>query len=216
MYNITFSKNINKWQQSEVISYLIQICKMKQKIELYIISLWLLFLLIIVNRANISICIDGCHFIGFKKLFLDNVIPIIAFSFFLLGFVFYYRFKYTIAGGANLPVRIKKIENVNYEHLTFLTTYIIPLICFDLSQTRYALDLLILLVIIGAIYVKTNLFYANPTLALLGYHIYKVEIIDGDSLVYISREKLYENNWVNALKLDDKTYFVKLNNTHQS
>jgi len=188
---------------------------MRQKIELYIVSLWLLFLLIIVNRANVSIFFGDCNFIGFKKLFLDNVIPTIALTFFLLGFVFYNRFKYVIGGGTNLPVRIKKIESVNYEHLTFLTTYIIPLICFDLSQTRYAIDLLILLVIIGAIYVKTNLFYANPTLALLGYHIYKVELEDGNSLVYISRERLYANNWVNALKLDDKTYFVKLNNTHQ-
>jgi len=141
---------------------------MRKKVELYIISLWLLFLLIIVNKINVNICFDGCEFIGFKQLLIDNIIPVIAFTFFILGFVFYFRFKYSIGGGTNLPVKIKKIENVNCEHLTFLTTYIIPLICFDLSQIRYAVVLLLLLIIIGAIYVKTNLFYANPTLALLG------------------------------------------------
>jgi hypothetical protein len=188
---------------------------MRQKIELYIVSLWLLFLLIIVNRVKIDICFNGCSFIGFRQLFLDNVIPTIALFLFMVGFVFYFRFKYTIGGGTNIPVKIIKIENVNYEHLTFLTTYIIPLICFDLSQVRYAIVLLILLIIIGAIYVKTNLFYANPTLALLGYHIYKVEIISGEPLIYISKDKLSENNWVNALKLDTKTYFVKLNTSHK-
>lgn len=187
---------------------------MRKKIELYIVSLWLLFLLIIVNRAKIEICFDNCTFIGFKQLFLDNVIPTISLVLFILGFVFYSRFKYAIRGATNIPVKIKKIENVNFEHLTFLTTYIIPLICFDLSQVRYAVVLLILLIIIGAIYVKTNLFYANPTLALLGYHIYKVEVEDGKPLVYISKEILSENCWINALKLDTKTYFVKLNTTH--
>lgn len=182
---------------------------MGKKIELYIVSLWLLFLLIIVNRTQIEIC-WGCNFIGFKQLFLDNIIPTIALSLFLLGFIFYFRFRYAINGTALLPIKIKKIENSNYEHLTFLTTYIIPLICFDLSQTRYAIDLLILLIIIGAIYVKTNMFYANPTLALLGYNVYKVETSQGENVIYISRDKLELNNWVSSLMLDQKTYFVKL------
>lgn len=188
---------------------------MKQKIELYIISLWLLFLLIIIIRIDVKICFDNCQFIGFEKLFKGNVIPFVAFFFFILGFIFYFRFKYLINGGANIPVKIKKIENINYEHLTFLTTYIVPLICFDLSQIRYSIVLLILLIIIGAIYVKTNLFYANPTLALLGYHIYKAEIEDGKPLVLISREILSENSWINSLKLDNNTYFVKLNTTNK-
>lgn len=161
-----------------------------------------------MNRTQIKICWD-CDFIGFKQLFFDNVIPTIALLFFLLSFVFYFRFRYTIDGTALLPVKIKKIENSNYEHLTFLATYIIPLICFDLSQIRYAIDLLILLIIIGAIYAKTNMFYANPTLALLGYNVYKVETSQGENLIYISKDKLELNSWVSSLKLDDKTYFVK-------
>ncbi|MBC6111527.1 anti-phage protein KwaA [Pedobacter fastidiosus] len=181
---------------------------MRRKIELYIVSLWLLFLLIIVNRTQMQIC-WSCSFIGFKQLFHDNVIPTIALLFFLLGFIFYFRFRYTIDGTALLPVKIKKIEHSNYEHLTFLTTYIIPLICFDLSQIRYAVDLLILLIIIGAIYVKTNMFYANPTLALLGYNVYKVETSQGDNLIYISKDKLEVSSWVSSLQLDHKTYFVK-------
>jgi hypothetical protein len=182
---------------------------LRRKVELYIVSLWLLFLLIIVNRTQLQLC-WGCSFIGFRQLFLDNVIPTIALLFFLFGFVFYFRFKYTIDGTPLLPVKIKKIKHSNYEHLTFLTTYIIPLICFDLSQIRYAVDLLILLIIIGAIYVKTNMFYANPTLALLGYNVYKVETSQGVDLIYISKEKLEINSWVSSLQLDHKTYFVKL------
>lgn len=192
-----------------LIYYLITLI-LKLKIQLYILSLWLLFLLIIVNRFKVTICFDGCAFEGFGKLIIDNIIPVIAFILFALGIIFYLRFRYLISGAKKLPVQIKKIENVNYEHLTFLTTYIIPLICFDLSQYTYALDLAILLVIIGAIYIKTNLFYANPTLALLGYQIYKVNTVENDNLIFISREKLKVEDWVELLSLDESIYFVKL------
>ena len=132
--------------------------------------------------------------------------------FFLVGIIFYYRFKYVIRGAKRLPIQITEIENVNYEHLTFLTTYIIPLICFDLSQVRYAIDLGILLIIIGAIYVKTNMFYANPTLALLGYQIYRANTSQKQGLIFISKEKLVKGDWVQPLSLDEKIYFVKIKN----
>jgi len=53
------------------------------------------------------------------------------------------------------------------------------------------------------------MFYANPTLALLGYNVYKVETSQGENLIYISKDKLEINNWVSSLQLDQKTYFVK-------
>lgn len=182
---------------------------MRQKIELYIISLWLLFVLIIVNRIKVNICF-GCKFISIYEFIFINLIPSVAFVFLIIGLILYYKFKSTINGSKLLPVRIIKIENVNYEHLTFLTTYIIPLICFDLAKIQYAITLLILLVIIGIIHVKTNMFYANPTLALLGFNIYQVETSQGTNIVYISTDKLVKGIFVSSLKLDSRTYFVKI------
>lgn len=126
------------------------------------------------------------------------------------------RFKYKLEGSMRTPFKITKIENANYEHLTFLSTYIIPLIAFDLQQLRYALVLLILLIAIGAIYVKTNMFHANPSLALLGYHIYKVdgEFRTGvrEGITIISRQKLSISEKVSYKKLGEKIYYVRLQN----
>lgn len=107
---------------------------------------------------------------------------------------------------------------MNYEHLTFLSTYIIPLIAFDLSKVKYAIVLLILLVAIGAIYVKTDMFHANPSLALIGYHIYK---IDGEfrtgskqEIIIISRQKLSLSQKVSYRKLGEKIYYVRVPYEH--
>ncbi|AVE05697.1 hypothetical protein CYL20_14480 [Pseudomonas palleroniana] len=185
-----------------------------EKFELYILSLWFLFLLIIVITIDVPFCYgEDCKFIGLASLLQRNIISVIAFGFLAFGTLYYFRFDYRVAGSKSIASRIVKIEDVNYEHLTFLTTYIIPLICFNLTSFRYLLALGILLFVIGVIYVKTDKFYANPTLAVLGFRVYKVNLqtrlglVEG--VVVISKERLAEGDQVSRLGLDDKVYFVR-------
>ena len=190
-----------------------------QKFELYILSLWFLFFLIIVVTAEIPMCFEAdCQFIGYATLISKNIVSLIALVFVFAGIIFYYRFKYRIAGSKALPIKIAKIQDLNFEHLTFLTTYIIPLICFNLSSIRYLLALGILLLVIGAIYVRTDKFYANPTLALLGFRIYQSDIEtrtgNRSQITLISLDKLIEGDSVDYQELDEKIYFVRKKNEH--
>ncbi|MGN7410612.1 anti-phage protein KwaA [Sporosarcina sp. SAFN-010] len=186
------------------------------KIELYIISLWLLFILIIIVTIDIPICFEStCSFIGFKELIIMNIVSLFSLLLFSLGIFFFYRFKYKLSGSQQNIIIVKKIENKNYEHLTFLTTYIIPLIAFDLTQIRYSIVLLLLLIAIGMMYVKTNMFYTNPTLALLGYKIYKIDaqFRTGDikpGIILISREIITLNDRLSYRKIHEDIYYVRV------
>lgn len=115
-----------------------------------------------------------------------------------------------------MPFTIIKIESINYEHLTFLTTYIVPLVCFNFDNIRYQIVLLIVVIVICAIYVKTDLFYANPTLAILGFKIYKIDghFEDGnrDGIILISKQNLQKNIRCDYVKLDQRIYYVKIKN----
>ena len=184
------------------------------KFELYIVSLWFLFLLIIVITVDISLCFgESCEFIGLSNILRKNIVSIISFVFVVIGAVFYFRFDYRISGSKKLPAKITKIEDLNYEHLTFLTTYIIPLICFNLTSTRYLFALAFLLIVIGVIYVKTDKFYANPTLAVLGFRLYRVTINTRtgikEDIVVITKDRLSEADQMTMLDLDKKVYFAR-------
>ena len=182
---------------------------MKLKFQLYILSLWLLFILLFINKVNIPIHFEkDWEFIGFYEFFKINIIPLISIFIVLLGFVFYFRFQYIISGNHSLPERINKIENVNWEHLTFLTTYVIPFVTFNFSEDRNGLIFFLLLLIIGLIYVKTNMFYTNPTLALLGYHIYKASTNNRENIIIISKGILNENDWIESKLLSDNIYIA--------
>ena len=186
---------------------------MWQKIELYIVSLAFLFVLIAANQ--IPVCFTGdCHFVGFKELLWQNP-PIVLFCLigFILSIIFYFNFKYRFVKGATLPAeKITHIESLNYENLTFLATYIIPLVCFDLgfhlAVNRNFLMLILVLLLIGWIYVKTNIFYTNPTLAVLNFKIYRVTTEQRSNVVVISRDKLELNDLILPNEMDDKIFFA--------
>lgn len=185
-----------------------------EKFELYILSLWFLFLLIIVITIDIPVCFEKqCAFIGFGNLVKRNVVPVIAIVFVLVGVLYYFRFDYKIAGSKSIPVKISSVEDINYEHLTFLTTYIIPLICFNLSSERYLIALGLLLIVIGVIYVKTDKFYANPTLAILGFRLYSAVVTrrTGQTVkvILISKDHLQNGSQIQFLELDNRVYYAK-------
>jgi hypothetical protein len=191
---------------------------MIRKIGMFFLSLWLLFLLIIIITVDVSFCFSSsCQFIGFKKLILNNVIPLICIISLIIGFISYWDFSHKLKGSIQIPFTIKKIDSIDYEHLTFLTTYIIPLVCFNFVSIRYIIVLIILLIVIGIIYIRTDLFYANPTLALLNYRIYRIdgEFKDGkrNDIILISRKELKINQRCDYIKLDNRIYYVKPKNS---
>jgi hypothetical protein len=188
---------------------------MYRKIGLFFLSLWLFFLLTIVITLDFPVCVGtGCQFIGLFELLKSNIIPLICVFCLLIGLYSYLDFTYKLKDATQMPFKIIKIENIDYEHLTFLTTYIVPLVCFNFIDTRYQIVLLILLIVIGIIYIRTDLFYANPTLALFNYRIYRIdgEFKDGirNNIILITKSKLSINQRCDYIKLDNRIYYAKL------
>jgi hypothetical protein len=181
------------------------------KVGLYLLSLWLLFVLIFVNKISIDICFD-CNFASQQELIeiaKANVLPLICVGLLLVSAACYLRFRYLIAGAQDGPLYIESIEDKNAEHLVFLATYVVPLVGFGLDNIRQMINLGITLCLLGALYVRTNLFYANPTLALLGFRIFNVTFKDGPAIL-ISNTGLEKGDAVNVLKLDRNIYFATL------
>lgn len=182
------------------------------KVKLFVMSFWIFFLLLIVVTIDIPICFkSNCEFIGFEKLLtINNIIALGGFVFLLMGVLFYYQFMKKLDGDLGLPVKIENIENINYEYFALLMT-IISLISFDFTTIRGLVLLVVLLFIMGAIFIKTELFYSNPSFALLGFHIYKADT-NNDKLknsIFITKNKVSKGDKVKYLRISDKVYFTK-------
>ena len=184
------------------------------KLSFYFMSLWLLFVLIFILTVDISQINFSKEeiFIDFISLLEKNLLALFSLFLAVMGLIVAYLKKRKWKGVSNPPYIIKSIKNENYEYLTFLTTYIIPLICIDLSKPRYVLIFVILLVLIGFIFVKIDLYCGNPTLALMGYRLYRAEIqgIDApDGVILISTDRLNKKSCIKWIPIDKYVWIAK-------
>lgn len=179
------------------------------KVGMYLLSLWLLLVLIFVNKISLDLCID-CSFANKHELLeilKANILPAICVALLLGSLLCYLWFRRLIGGAKEGPKTIVTLEDKNSEHLVFLATYVVPLVGFGLDDARQMINLGITLTLLGVLYVRTNLFYANPTLSLLGFRIFNVTFKDGPAIL-ISDVVLEVEEAVNLLKLDRNIYFA--------
>ena len=184
------------------------------KFRFYIMSLWLLFLLIFFLTINVEGVFNAKGiYVGTLEILKRNCLALSSLALCFLGMFFAFQINYEWKGVFNPPYKISIIKNENYEYLTFLTTYILPLICIDLEKVRYVIVLAILLVIIGFIFIRMDLYYGNPTLALMGYRIYRAEIQGFDmpeGVVIISKDKLYSNSFIKWIPISQNVWVAKV------
>ena len=183
------------------------------KLHFYIMSLWILFVFLFLLTVDIPISFSkDAHFIGVMPLLKRNWFAFISLLLALLGIVFASMKRRKWAGATNPPYEIISIKNENYEYLTFLITYIIPLICIDLTKVRNVIVLGVLLVLIGFIFIRMDLYYGNPTLALMGYRLYRAEIKGceaPDGIILISRDRLNKASSIKWIPIDEYVWIAK-------
>lgn len=183
-----------------------------RKVKLFIMSFWIFFLLLIVVTIDIPICIgNNCEFVGLRNLLsISNIVSFACTILLLLGGLFYYQFLNKLRGDLDLPVTVSNVENINYEYFALLVT-IVSLIAFDFTTLRGLILLIVMLVILCAIFIKTELFYSNPSFALLGFHIYKADTNNANlsGAIFISKDKIKIGDKIKYLRISDKVYFTK-------
>lgn len=69
----------------------------------------------------------------------------------------------------------RNIENTGDTLISYMMTYIVPILSIDLADDKTLIINLILYVLIGFMYIKLNLIYLNPLFLFWGYYIYKSE-----------------------------------------
>lgn len=174
----------------------------------YFISLWLLFMLMAIKNANLF---DGMKFIGIENITFKHLIISIVFLFLgLISLILVKFLNYKFKGALNPCYEIEKIENENFEIMSFIATYIIPLACIELTKINDIIIFILILVVLGVINLKLDLYMANPTLSLIGYKLYSVKFKGYEnSFIVISKESLVVGDNVDWKPLSKNRYFVR-------
>ncbi|WP_338337291.1 anti-phage protein KwaA [Marseilla massiliensis] len=152
--------------------------KVFAKIGFYLLSMVFFLIIVMILGTDIPVYFGkDAQFVGLKNIFKIGIIIPVACGLLLLyagGFACW--LKHESKGTRLGPITITEISNVNSEIMSFVAAYFFPLVGFNYSTTwKHVVVLAGLFVLIGAIYIKGDIYYCNPTLSILGYRTYKIK-----------------------------------------
>lgn len=177
------------------------------KIQIYLMSLTLPFFL--ASIMTINACSTGDSLIS---CIVNNLFPIISGLIVIAGLISSRMFINMSKGGANPPYSLQSLKSENYNYLVFLTTCIIPLMCFGFDIPGSIVVFIVLMVVNGLVLFKADLYYGNLMLSLLGYKLYRAEIRGVDSpngVILITKDNLKTTSSVSWIPIDEYVWIVK-------
>jgi len=122
-------------------------------------------------------------------------------------------FKFIVSFGKNGGYTISEMKENKEAGLEFFLTLILPLIIGDLNEWQNMISFLIYLIIIFILLMKTDWFYKNPILTILGYHVYEILFERNndirDKCIIISATSLEETDTIEYKTITPNILFVK-------
>lgn len=179
---------------------------------LFLVSYIPLFFILAIQNLNTNAANEKGIALDNSEILKNNILAIVLVAISILSFIYYLIFiRVNASAGFRNPKKITRIKNSGVEYLSYLATYIIPFIGLKFDTWNNLLATTLLFFVIGFIYTKTNLLYANPTLALFGYYIFQATFEDGEERTVISKGKIKKNNSYKYKELNEDLYFIKTN-----
>ncbi len=174
----------------------------KIKLHLYLSSMVLYFVLVVVIKSDFT----SNNFQSPCDWFFKNPTSLIACIFIVISLYSIRWLKKITSGPTDFIYKIRKIEIIKTDQLTFLTTCIFPLLSFTADDIKYIVINAVLVVIIGVVVIKNDFYYANPTLSILGYKLYSATLSydkKDKEVIIITRDKLESNDKIKSLSVDN-------------
>lgn len=147
----------------------------KIKLILFFSAYFPLFLILCIKNCDLFCKYsEFIHTKTFWMILIPFLISILSCFLFLL-FILFLNKK-----SADSEYELIDYSDSASQSISYVLTYIIPFLDFNLTDRYDIICVYILLFIIGIIYVNTNMMYTNPWLYILGYSAYEVELKQGD------------------------------------
>jgi hypothetical protein len=156
---------------------------------------------------------DTSSFLFFRYLVLDIGLILLILLLVILLILLGRHFRKRASDWEGMTV--VSAENKNSQIITYVFSYILPFLSFP--STRRVIIGLLMLVIIGILYIKSDMIGINPMLTVFGYNIvkikwYKIDPKKVEKATMISKLPVYQilpSNIVEVFPLKNGIYLLK-------
>lgn len=112
-----------------------------------------------------------------------------------------------------LPARaIQKVTRKDGEAMSYLITYVFPFVAFGAGDYIGVFSFVVILLVVMLLYMNSDMLHINPMLNLARWHIYELEMTDGEVVSLITRRRLRRGDMLHGVKMADEIYMETLTN----
>lgn len=126
----------------------------------------------------------------------------------LVWMLLYLRKAQALSG---IQLKIAAFHRRDAEAMAYIVTYIIPFLVIPFHGWREGIALAVFFVVLGILYVNSNMIHINPMLNLFGYHLYEIAADDGGVHSLLARRTIRHKESVTVVKLGDEIVLEKRN-----
>jgi hypothetical protein len=105
-------------------------------------------------------------------------------------------------------LRVESSQIRDGDALAYIATYLVPFAAITATTARERGAIGLFVFLIAVLYVRSELFYINPLLALVGYRLFQVATPAGTSVVLLTRRRFLRSGIdLKARRLSDYVYW---------
>lgn len=187
------------------------------KILLFILSMAPFFVILGLMCMDIPVTFEkDAEFIGWSQLW-ENIkfgVYIILISIILEYAILKLFEKVCCDVSGEQTELVTKVENRNFELLSFVTSVFLPLISFQYDQLSHWLVTLLIIILIGHIFCISDGYFTNPTLAIFHFRLYEVELDNMNrnsrKMIILCKSSIAIGDKIRCVALTDKVSYANL------
>jgi len=106
---------------------------------------------------------------------------------------------------------MKEVKEITQDYIPYVISYLFPVLS-DLTNPPMLFSVIAVLIIIGILYVRTDMLLTNPGLLLVGFRLYEVEAENHiDKLKIISKSVVGRGTRLSVKMITRKIYIEQKN-----
>jgi hypothetical protein len=108
-------------------------------------------------------------------------------------FVLFIFFK-TARTLAPTEIFVKEHGARDGDSMSYIVTYLVPFLDIKFDEFANVIGVAIIFLVLGVLYVNSNMIYTNPVLNVVGFHIFDIRTTEDRPMVIITRRSFLQSN----------------------
>ncbi len=126
----------------------------------------------------------------------------------LISMVLYF-FQFAPRLGS-IQERITGLQRRDGDVMGYIASYLLPFVAIPFSGWQQGVALLIFVIVLGIVYVNSNMIHINPMLNLFGYHVYEITFEHSEAPhSLITRRRIAKNETIHLVDIGDGIFLDK-------